>query len=86
MAADWYSPSLPTTVPLWAAGLGVVVSVGSGTVLRNLAGEQGRAAGSGGGAPLRVVAVVDVDIEPGVFENRGVPARHVRMWRNWQTR
>ena len=47
-------PSLPTAVPLWAAGLGVAVSVAVGPVLRRLAGDQGGAAGPRGSVALRV--------------------------------
>ena len=41
-------------------GVGVVRVGGGGPVLRNLAGEQGRAPGSGGGAALRVTAAIIV--------------------------
>ena len=52
-AASLSRPFRPT-VPLWAVGLGIVVSVGHRTVLRHLAREQSRAAGPGGSPALRV--------------------------------
>ena len=48
--------SLPATVPLWSAVMGIVVSVRRRPVLRDLAGEQGGAPRSRGGAPVRIVA------------------------------
>ena len=45
-------PSLPSKVPSWAVITGLFGVGGGGAVLRRVAGGEGRAAGSGGGAEV----------------------------------
>ena len=47
-------PEPAHAVPLWAVGLGIACQRRHRPVLRHLAGQQGRAAGSGGSAALRI--------------------------------